>query len=80
MRAKCIQRVRYLLLVVVNHDVVRLDVAVHDPAAVAEIKGLEKLKDVVLDVMELERGVQYLEVDVVDVLEYERRRGRLRRD
>ena len=58
----------------VDHDVVRLDVAVHDALAVAEVEGLEELEDVVSDIDVVEFGIQAAEVGVVDVLEDERRR------
>jgi hypothetical protein len=56
----------------------RLHVAVHDALAVAVVKGLEKLKDVVADVDVDELGVQSAEVGVVDVFEDERGRLALR--
>jgi hypothetical protein len=58
---------------VVNHDIVRLDITVHDALAVAEIEGLEQLKDVEAHVKVLELGVETAEVGVIDILEYERR-------
>ena len=42
---------------VVDHDVVRLDVAVHDPSRVAEVERLEELEDVESDVVVCELGV-----------------------
>jgi hypothetical protein len=56
----------------IDHNVMRLHVAVHDALAVAVVKGLEKLKDVVADVDIDELGVQGAEVGVVDVFEDER--------
>ena len=57
----------------IDHDVVRLDITVHDAFAVAEVKGLEQLEDVVPYVVVLELGVEAPEVGVVDVFEYQRR-------
>ena len=68
-----------LALLVVDHHVVRLDVAVHDAVRVAELERLEQLENVVPDVEVGERRVQHLEVGVVHVLEDERRRLRRRR-
>lgn len=67
-----------LALLVVNHDVMGLDVAVHDASRVAEVEGLEELVDVVPDVKVGELGVEHLEVGVVDILEHDRRRLRLK--
>jgi hypothetical protein len=35
---------------VINHNVVGLDIAVHDSLGVAEVQRLKKLKDVVADI------------------------------
>lgn len=47
----------YLAVLVVNHDVVRLDISVHDALAVAEVQGLEQLEDVEANVEIVELGV-----------------------
>lgn len=62
----------HLALLVVNHDIVGLDVAVHDAARVAKVEGLEELKDVVPHVKVGQARVQDLKVRVFDVLEHER--------
>lgn len=41
----------------VDHNVVRLDIAMHDAFAVAEVQSLEELEDVVPHVVVLELGV-----------------------
>lgn len=57
----------------IDHNVMRLDITVHDSFAVAEVQSLEQLEDVVSYVVVLELGVQTPEVSVVDVLEDQRR-------
>lgn len=56
-----------LSLLMVDHNVVRFDVAVHDALAVAEVKGRQKLEDVVSNIEVGELGVEGAEVGVVDV-------------
>lgn len=58
----------------IDHNVVRLDIAVHDALAVAVIEGLEQLKNVVPHVDVVELGVQASEVRVVDKFEDQGRR------
>lgn len=58
-----------LALIVVDHDVVRLHIAVHDSITVAVVKGLEEFQDVVADVIVSEGWVKDLKIGVVDVLE-----------
>ena len=41
----------------VDHNVMRLDITVHDAFAVAEVQGLEELKYVVSHIVVLELGV-----------------------
>jgi hypothetical protein len=43
-----------LALLMVDHNVVRLDIAVHDAFAVAEVQSLEELENVVPYVVVLE--------------------------
>lgn len=52
---------------VVNHDVVRLHIAVHDALAVAEVEGLEDFEHVVPDVEIGELFVQSSEVHIPSV-------------
>ena len=61
----------YLALLVIDHDIVRLDITVHDALAVAEIQGLQELKDIVPDIIVGEPRIQGTEVRVVDILKYQ---------
>ena len=67
-----------LPLLVVDHHVVRLYISVHDAISVAEVQRFEQLEHVVADVVVGQRGVQGLEVSVIDVLEHQRGSLRLR--
>jgi hypothetical protein len=60
-----------LSFLVVDHNVVRLDISMHDSLAVAEVECLEQLKDVISDIVVDESRVQRSEVCVVDILEDE---------
>lgn len=62
----------------VDHDVVRFHVAVHDAARVAKVEGLEEFKDVVPDVVVGQARVEDFEVGVVDVFKHQTRRLALR--
>ncbi|GBE58785.1 NAD-specific glutamate dehydrogenase, putative [Babesia ovata] len=62
----------------VYHDIVRLHVPVHDALAVRVVDCLEELVHVILDVGESQHRVQDLEIRVVDIFEYQRRRPALR--
>jgi hypothetical protein len=64
----------YLPVIMIDHNVVRLDVAVHNALAVAEVKSLEQLMDIEADIEVVELGIQAPEVCVVDVFEDEGRR------
>jgi hypothetical protein len=64
----------HLPLLMIDHNVMRLYVPMHDSLAVAVVERLEQLEDVVPYVKVGELGVQAAEVGIVDVLEYQRRR------
>lgn len=57
----------YLSFLVINHDIVRLDISVHDAFAVAEVQGFEQLVYVVSHIVVLEFGIKTSKVGVVDV-------------
>jgi len=63
---------------VVDHDVVRFDVPVHDTHRVAEVQRLEELVHVIADVVARKGRVERLEILVVHIFEDERRRLGLR--
>lgn len=64
-----------LLVLMIDHNVMRLHIAVHDALAVAIVECLEEFVDVVADIDVDELGVEGAEIGVVDVFEDER--GRL---
>lgn len=55
----------------VNHDIVRLHIPVHDTLAVAEIQGLQKLENIVTDIIVGEPRVESPEIRVVDIFEHQ---------
>jgi hypothetical protein len=65
---------------VVDHDIVGLDITVHDALGVAEVEGLEELKDVETDVKVGEFGVESLELGVLRRLADHHEEGRGRRN
>ena len=62
-----------LSVLMIDHNVMRLHIAVHNALAVTEVESLEELEDVVADVEVVEPGVEGAELGVVDVFEDERR-------
>lgn len=58
----------------VDHNVMRLHITVHDAFAVTKVKGLEEFENVKANINVVELGVEASEVGVVDMLENERRR------
>lgn len=56
----------------IDHNVMRLDISMHNSFAVAEIESFEELKDVESDINIVKLGVEASEIGVVDVLEDER--------
>lgn len=58
----------------IDHNVMRLYVPVHDSLAVAVVQAFEQLVDIVSDINVVELGVQAPEIGIVDVFEDEGRR------
>jgi hypothetical protein len=63
-----------LSVLMIDHNVMRLDISVHNTLAVAEVKSLEELKDVEPDIDVIKLGVEASKIGIVDVLENEGRR------
>ena len=57
----------------VDHNVVRFNVSVHDTLAMAKVQPLEQLVDVVPYVNVVKLGVQAPKICIVDMLEDQRR-------
>jgi len=55
----------------VNHHVVRLNISVHDSISVTMVKSKEDFIDVIANICIRERGIENLEVGIVDVLKNE---------
>ena len=64
----------YFSLLMVYHDVVGLDIPVHDPFAVAKVQRLEELKDIVPHVVVNKLRIEASEVRIVDIFKYQGRR------
>ena len=63
----------YLSLLVIDHDIVWLDVPMHDSLAMAEVERFEKFVDVVSNVIVDEFWVETSEIGIVDIFEYKGR-------
>lgn len=61
----------------VNHDIVRLHVAMHDAHTVTEVESLQELVQIEPNIIISQRLVQLLKVSIIDVLKYERWSARL---
>lgn len=71
---ECHQRDRTnLALLVVNHDIVRLHIAMHDTLAVAEVQSLQQLVDVESNVVISEPRIKSAKIGVVHGLENQAR-------
>lgn len=58
----------------IDHNVMRLYVSVHDSLAVAKVQRLQQFVNVEPHIEVVELGIQAAEIDVVNVLENQRRR------
>ena len=67
------REISHFSVLMIDHNVMRFHVSVHDALAVAVVECLEELVDVVADVEVGEFGVEAAEVGVVDVLKDQRR-------
>ena len=63
-----------LSVLMIDHNVMRLNISMHNTLAVAEVQSLEELKDVEPDIDVIELRVEASEIGIVDVLENEGRR------
>lgn len=63
----------HLSVLMIDHNVVRLHVSVHNSLAVAEIESLEQFEDIKSDIDILKLGIQASEVGVVDIFKDQRR-------
>lgn len=61
----------HLPFLMIDHDIVGLDIPMHDALAVTEIQRLQQLVDVIPHVIVNEPGIQRAEIGVVDVLEHQ---------
>lgn len=53
----------------IDHNIVRFHIAVHDALAVTEIQSLEELENVIADIKVVEFGIEAAEVGVVHIFE-----------
>ena len=60
-------------LIVINHNIVRLHIPMHDSLAVTEVQRLQKLVDIITHVIVGEPGVEHAEIRVVHVFENQAR-------
>lgn len=59
----------HLPILMIDHNVVRFHIPVHNTLAVAKVKRFEELVDVVAHVIVAKLGIESAEVGVVDILE-----------
>lgn len=66
-----IKMVDYLAVLMIDHNVMRLHISVHNTLAVAKVQRFEQLQNVEPHIEVVELGVQAPKVGVIDVLEDE---------
>ena len=66
------REISHFSVLMIDHNVMRFHVSVHDALAVAVVERLEELVDVVAYIDIVELGVEAPEIGVVDVLEDQR--------
>lgn len=65
-------KMMYLSVLMIDHNVMRLNVPVHDALTMAVVEGLEQLVDVVANIDVVELRIEAAEVGVVDILKDQR--------
>lgn len=53
----------------IDHNVMRLDVSVHDSLAVAKVQSLQQLVNVEPNIEIVEFGIEAAKIDIVDIFE-----------
>mmetsp|Transcript_28940 Transcript_28940/g.41358 ORF Transcript_28940/g.41358 Transcript_28940/m.41358 type:complete len:280 (+) Transcript_28940:342-1181(+) len=61
-----------LPLLMINHDIMRLDIPMHHPIRMTIIQRLEQLKYIIPNIIITQRRVQYLEVGIIHMLKDQR--------
>ena len=64
-------------LLMINHDVVRLNVSMHNSLLMAEIEGLHYFLQVKADIVILKGWIELLEINVVNKLKNQRCNSRI---
>lgn len=57
----------------IDHDIVRLHIAMHDTLTMAEVQRFEELIDIVADIVVGESRIERAEVGIVHILEHQTR-------
>lgn len=73
MKIPCDREVN-LSFLVINHDVVRLDITMHDAFAVAEVQRFQQFVNIIPDIVVDKTRIKCPKVGVVHILEHKARR------